>query len=72
MANTYLNIPVPTPTQDPVPSAKIQDHVFAGAKLDEWATSTDYSYTDRLGAKHLTSIGLEKKVGELGKVRTSP
>lgn len=70
MANSYLNIPVPTPTQDPVPSAKIQDHVFAGAKLDEWATSSEETYTDRLGVKHLTNVGLVANLSPLGKTYT--
>ena len=67
MANSYLNIPVPTPTQDPVPSAKIQDHVFAGAKLDEWATSQEETYIDRLGGVHLTNAGILNKLSPLGK-----
>ena len=70
MANSYLNIPVPTPTQDPVPSARIQDHVFAGAKLDEWATSSEETYTDRLGVKHLTNVGLVANLSPLGKTYT--
>uniref|UniRef100_UPI0035C769CB hypothetical protein n=1 Tax=Serratia quinivorans TaxID=137545 RepID=UPI0035C769CB len=67
MANSYLNIPVPTPTQDPVPSAKIQDHVFAGAKLDEWATSQEETYIDRLGGVHLTNAGILTNLSPLGK-----
>ncbi|WP_454878589.1 SGNH/GDSL hydrolase family protein [Serratia inhibens] len=67
MANQYLNIPVPTPTQDPVPSAKIQDHVFAGAKLDEWATSNENTYIDRLGGEKLTSTGMANRASLLGK-----
>ncbi|CAI2000138.1 Uncharacterised protein [Serratia ficaria] len=70
MANSYLNIPVPTPTQDPVPSAKIQDHVFAGAKLDEAMTSDEHTYTDRLGNKRSTIAGLEKKVDDLEPIKT--
>ncbi|WP_312425506.1 SGNH/GDSL hydrolase family protein [Serratia sp. (in: enterobacteria)] len=70
MANTYLGIPVPTPTQDPVPSTKIQDHVFAGAKLDEWATSEQETYVDRLGNTHLTNAGLIANLSPLGKAYT--
>ncbi len=70
MANTYLGIPVPTPTQDPVPSTKIQDHVFAGAKLDEWATSEQETYIDRLGNTHLTNAGLIANLSPLGKTYT--
>ncbi|CAI2085844.1 Uncharacterised protein [Serratia entomophila] len=70
MTNTYLGIPVPTPTQDPVPSAKIQDHVFAGAKLDEWATSEQETYVDRLGNTHLTNAGLIANLSPLGKTYT--
>jgi len=58
MAKTYLNIPVPTPTQNPVPSADIRDHVFGGAKIDEFVTSDSHTYTDRFGQKHRTIAGL--------------
>ncbi len=67
MANTYLGIPVPTPTQDPVPSTKIQDHVFAGAKLDEFATSTESTYIDRLGGTKYTAEGIRRNLAPLGK-----
>ncbi|WP_394805268.1 tail fiber/spike domain-containing protein [Citrobacter koseri] len=58
MANSYQNIPVPTPTQNSVPSADIRDHVFAGSKLDEFVTSMGWTYTDRFGGKHYTIEGL--------------
>ncbi|EOL8974983.1 glycosyl hydrolase family 28-related protein [Cronobacter dublinensis] len=58
MTNSYLNIPVPNPTQNPVPSAEIRDHVFGGAKIDEFVTSMGWTYTDRLGAKHYTIEGI--------------
>ncbi|WP_412523969.1 endonuclease/exonuclease/phosphatase family protein [Citrobacter koseri] len=58
MANSYQNIPVPTPTQNPIPSADIRDHVFAGSKLDEFVTSMGWTYTDRFGGKHYTIEGL--------------
>ncbi|MCU6682125.1 tail fiber domain-containing protein [Leclercia sp. H6W5] len=59
MAKTYLNIPVPTPTRNPVPSADIRDHVFGGAKIDEFATSTVHTYTDRFGVQHWTIAGIQ-------------
>ncbi|KHS77042.1 hypothetical protein QT13_02035 [Pectobacterium brasiliense] len=59
MASQYLNIPVPTPTQNPVPSADIRDHVFGGAKIDEFVTSLVNRYIDRFGNEHLTISGIE-------------
>ncbi|MHB6029488.1 phage tail fiber protein [Klebsiella pneumoniae] len=50
-------VPLPTPTQAPVPSTDIRNTVFAGAKLDEEVTGLGDFYTDRLGAKHLTNTG---------------
>ncbi|MDQ5185018.1 hypothetical protein RCE24_28760 [Klebsiella variicola subsp. variicola] len=50
-------VPLPTPTQVPVPSTDIRNTVFAGAKLDEEVTGTGEFYTDRLGAKRLTNTG---------------
>lgn len=58
MADSYLNIPVPTPTQNAVPSADIRDHVFGGAKIDEFATSLVSTYIDRFGVQHYTIEGL--------------
>lgn len=58
MAESYLNIPVPTPTQNPVPSADIRDHVFGGAKIDEFVTSIALKYIDRFGTEHYTIEGL--------------
>ncbi|EPN1651936.1 SGNH/GDSL hydrolase family protein [Cronobacter dublinensis] len=58
MANSYLNIPVPNPTQNPVPSADIRDHVFGGAKIDEFVTSLLNTYVDRFGKEHYTVEGL--------------
>lgn len=62
MAKTYLNTPVPTPTQNPVPSADIRDHVFGGAKLDEFVTSFALQYIDRFGKGHYTIEGLKQLV----------
>ncbi|MDG0643287.1 phage tail fiber protein [Klebsiella pneumoniae] len=50
-------VPLPTPTQAPVPSTDIRNAVFAGAKLDEEVTGLGDFYTDRIGAKHLTNTG---------------
>ncbi|WP_181401687.1 hypothetical protein [Klebsiella pneumoniae] len=50
-------VPLPTPTQVPVPSTDIRNAVFAGAKLDEEVTGTGEFYTDRHGAKRLTNTG---------------
>ncbi|MFW7251051.1 glycosyl hydrolase family 28-related protein [Enterobacter sp. BNK-34] len=58
MADSYANIPVPTPTQNPVPSSDIRDHVFGGAKIDEFVTSMEWTYTDRFGNKHYTIEGI--------------
>lgn len=58
MADSYANIPVPTPTQNPVPSSDIRDHVFGGAKIDEFVTSMGWTYTDRFGVQHYTIEGL--------------
>jgi len=58
MADKYLNIPVPTPTKKPVPSPDIRDHVFGGAKIDEFVTSLQREYEDRFGKKHYTIEGL--------------
>jgi hypothetical protein len=62
MADSYANIPVPTPTQNPVPSADIRDHVFGGAKIDEFVTSLAQQYIDRLGNAHYTIEGLKQLV----------
>lgn len=58
MADSYANIPVPTPTQNPVPSSDIRDHVFGGAKIDEFATSENHVYVDRFGNEHRTIAGI--------------
>ncbi|MFL7751328.1 hypothetical protein VZC42_17075 [Raoultella ornithinolytica] len=50
-------VPLPTPTQAPVPSTDIRNAVFAGAKLDEEVNGTGEFYTDRLGVKRLTNTG---------------
>ncbi|WP_368843461.1 hypothetical protein [Klebsiella quasipneumoniae] len=50
-------VPLPIPTQAPVPSTDIRNAVFAGAKLDEEVTGTGEFYTDRLGVNRLTNTG---------------
>ncbi|MGY7981010.1 hypothetical protein L1R13_25745, partial [Klebsiella pneumoniae] len=50
-------VPLPIPTQAPVPSTDIRNAVFAGAKLDEEVTGTGEYYTDRLGVNRLTNTG---------------
>lgn len=64
MADKYLGIPLPTPTKNEVPSTDIRDHLFAGAKLDEEATSASSFYTDRMGVMHLTNSGRNNKFQE--------
>ncbi len=54
---TMAEVPLPTPTQVPVPSTDIRNAVFAGAKLDEEVTGIGDHYTDRLGVKRLTNTG---------------
>ncbi|HFP9395575.1 TPA: SGNH/GDSL hydrolase family protein [Raoultella ornithinolytica] len=50
---------LPTPTQKAVPSDDIRDHVYAGGMLDKVVTSTDLTYTDRLGGVHYTVDGIK-------------
>lgn len=48
-----------TPTQLPIPSEKPQDLKFNAGKIDEFATSMGWTYTDRFGVKHYTIEGLK-------------
>lgn len=50
---------LPTPTQKPVPSDDIRDHVYAGGMLDKVVTSSELKYTDRLGGEHYTIDGIK-------------
>lgn len=56
---TYTMAELPTPTQKSVPSDDIRDHVYAGGMLDKVVTSTDLTYTDRLGGVHYTVDGIK-------------
>ncbi|HHO0579773.1 TPA: hypothetical protein ACRSSD_003043, partial [Klebsiella quasipneumoniae] len=52
-------VPLPTPTDNPAPSTDIRDAVYAGAMLDKVVTSTELTYTDRLGGEHYTVDGIK-------------
>lgn len=52
-------VPLPTPTDNDVPSTDVRDAVYAGAMLDKVVTSTDPTYTDRLGGEHYTVDGIK-------------
>ncbi|EPP9577735.1 hypothetical protein PSP11_001738, partial [Klebsiella pneumoniae] len=52
-------VPLPTPTDNPVSSTDIRDAVYAGAMLDKVVTSTELTYTDRLGGEHYTVDGIK-------------
>ena len=52
-------VPLPTPTDNAVPSTDIRDAVYAGAMLDKAVTSTELTYTDRLGGEHYTVDGIK-------------
>ncbi|HIE7788081.1 TPA: hypothetical protein ACXPJO_001856, partial [Klebsiella pneumoniae] len=57
-------IPLPTPTNNDVPSTDIRDAVYAGAMLDKAMTSAELSYVDRLGGQRMTFAGFEKKAND--------
>lgn len=52
-------VPLPTPTDNAVPSTDIRDSAYAGAMLDKVVTSTEPKYTDRLGGEHYTVDGIK-------------
>ncbi|HBS7006777.1 TPA: SGNH/GDSL hydrolase family protein [Klebsiella quasipneumoniae] len=52
-------VPLPTPTDNAVPSTDIRDAVYASAMLDKVVTSTELTYTDRLGGEHYTVDGIK-------------
>lgn len=47
-----------TPTQDAVPSESPRDLKFNAGKIDEFVTSSGWTYTDRFGNKHYTIEGI--------------
>ena len=51
---TMAQVPLPTPTNNEVPSTDIRDAVYAGAMLDKVVTGSEAEYTDRLGNNHKT------------------
>lgn len=51
-----------TPTKNSVPSENYEDLRFNAGKLDEFVTSSEDEYTDRLGVTHLTARGLQNSV----------
>ncbi|QHJ82541.1 MAG: hypothetical protein [Bacteriophage sp.] len=46
------------PTQDAVPSESPRDLKFNAGKIDEFVTSSGWTYTDRFGNKHYTIEGI--------------
>lgn len=52
-------VPLPTPTDNEVPSTDIRDAVYAGAMLDKVVTSTELTYTARDGSVHVTVDGMK-------------
>ncbi|HBR0925845.1 TPA: hypothetical protein L9K48_005012, partial [Klebsiella quasipneumoniae subsp. quasipneumoniae] len=52
-------VPLPTPTDNDVPSTDIRDAVYGGAMLDKVVTSTELTYKDRLGGEHYTVDGIK-------------
>ncbi|MGG4623962.1 SGNH/GDSL hydrolase family protein [Serratia odorifera] len=56
-----------TPTMWPVPSEAYVDLRFNSAKLDEFITSSAEEYTDRLGQKKPTVVGIVSNLSILGK-----
>ncbi|WP_312999617.1 hypothetical protein [Leclercia sp.] len=53
-----------TPTRNAVPSEQYSDLRFNAGKLDEFITSTEDEYTDRLGITHLTVRGIQNSVAD--------
>lgn len=51
-----------TPTKNSVPSENYDDLRFNAGKLDEFVTSSDNEYLDRLGVTHLTARGIQNSV----------
>ncbi|WP_395303265.1 hypothetical protein R0L47_05710 [Pectobacterium polonicum] len=49
-----------TPTANPVPSESPRDLKFNAGKIDEFVTSTNKTYIDRLGNEHRTLVGIDR------------
>lgn len=47
-----------TPTSNPIPSESPQDLKFNAGKIDEFVTSSGWTYTDRFGVKRYTIEGM--------------
>lgn len=54
----YGKIMATQPTQDAVPSESPRDLKFNAGKIDEFVTSSGWTYTDRFGNKHYTIEGI--------------
>lgn len=54
--------PLPTPTQNPVPSTDIRDAVYAGAMMDNIISSNAKTYVDRLGNERYTVEGIRQNL----------
>jgi len=54
-----------TPNQKPVPSEDYANMRFNAGKLDEFVTSTESTYTDRLGQEHMTAEGIRASADDL-------
>lgn len=54
-----------TPNQKPVPSEDYANMRFNAGKLDELITSTELTYTDRLGQEHMTAEGIRASADDL-------
>lgn len=53
------------PNQKPVPSEDYANMRFNAGKLDELITSTELTYTDRLGQEHMTAEGIRTSADDL-------
>ena len=58
-------VPLPTPTDNEVPSTDIRDAVYAGAMLDKVVTSRELTYTARDGSVHVTVDGMKAEGDEV-------
>lgn len=53
-----------TPTNLPVPSESPRDLKFNAGKIDEFVTSSEHDYTDRVGVQHRTISGINYTASE--------